>query len=117
MAELHQQAHSVLGEGSDMAYLGELYMRQGRLDDAERHLLVALKLNRQADSVYDERINMVTLGDIYLHYGRLHEAESHLLKAVELCRRTHAWMSLRYAEGLLEEVRRRRVSVEDTTVT
>ena len=111
--ELHQKAHAAFNEGSDMTSSGVLYMRLNRLDDAETHMLAALKLHRQAGSVYDEGIDMAKLGDIYLRYGRLDEAKSHSLEAVELCRPAHDSGTGRYAEGLLEEVMRRRVSAED----
>ncbi|KAG6856232.1 hypothetical protein H0H87_006268, partial [Tephrocybe sp. NHM501043] len=53
---LHRQAQYVYGKATDVYYLGEVYVRQGKLQEAHASFERAIELYWHAHSVQDEAI-------------------------------------------------------------
>ncbi|KAG6844308.1 hypothetical protein H0H87_007878 [Tephrocybe sp. NHM501043] len=96
-AQLHQQAHDVLGEANDITKIGEVYLRRDRLDDAEATFERAAQLHGEAHDVLGEANDIKNLGRVYLRRDRLDDAEAsferaarlHQQAAVQLHRQAH----------------------------
>ncbi|KAG6906675.1 hypothetical protein DXG01_012655, partial [Tephrocybe rancida] len=89
-AELHQQAHDVLGEANDISNLGEVYMQQNKLAEAEASFEHAAELHQQAHSVLGEAYDISNLGQVYMRQNKLAEAEASFEHAAELHQQAHS---------------------------
>ncbi|KAG6914744.1 hypothetical protein DXG01_015655, partial [Tephrocybe rancida] len=89
-ADLHQQAHDVLGEANDVQGLGEVYMRQDKLAEAEASFEHAADLHRQAHSVLGEANDVNNLGEVYMRQDKLAEAEASFEHAADLHQQAHS---------------------------
>ncbi|KAG6906798.1 hypothetical protein DXG01_012045 [Tephrocybe rancida] len=72
---LHGTCHSTLGE---------VYMQQDKLDEAEASFECAIELHQQAHNVLGEAYNFQNLGVVYMRQGKLDEAEASFEHAMEL---------------------------------
>ncbi|THU84996.1 hypothetical protein K435DRAFT_764610 [Dendrothele bispora CBS 962.96] len=66
--------------------LAEVFLYQGRHEEAEESLNRAVELHRQAHSVLGEANDLQTLGDVFLRRSKLDEARESVNRAVELHR-------------------------------
>ncbi|KIJ29199.1 hypothetical protein M422DRAFT_269467 [Sphaerobolus stellatus SS14] len=81
---LHKQAQSILGQATDLRWLGDLYLLTGHLEEAEKSFLDAVEYHKQAQDILGQADDLWHLGNLYLRRGQLEEAETSLLDALEL---------------------------------
>ncbi|KAG6808476.1 hypothetical protein H0H92_004010 [Tricholoma furcatifolium] len=83
-AELHQQAHDLLGEAYDLKGLGDIFLRKNKLDAAEGSYKQAAKLHQEAYSILGEAYDLQGLGNVYVWQNKLDAAEASYEHAIEL---------------------------------
>jgi tetratricopeptide (TPR) repeat protein len=66
---------TVLGEANDVQSLGDVYLRQDKLDEAQASFERAIELHRQAHNVLGEANSLQSLANLYLRQDNLQEAE------------------------------------------
>jgi tetratricopeptide (TPR) repeat protein len=97
-----------------VSILSEIYVEQGRVDEAERMQTDTLEARKrvQGEDHPDTLASMDGLAHIYMHQGRYEESESLLERTVEMKRRVHgedhpATLDTVYRQACLEVARDR----------
>ena len=95
-----------VGSGRLLGASGALHVVEGRLKEAERDLIAAIRLNEDLESV---AVALHNLASVEMQTGRLAAAEQHELEAIALCRGAlgdrheyvrRGWISLSTVQGL-----------------
>ncbi|KAG6914377.1 hypothetical protein DXG01_000678, partial [Tephrocybe rancida] len=94
-SSLHGTCHSTLGE---------VYMRQDKLDEAEASFEHAIELHQQAHDVLGEAYDVKNLGEVYMRQDKLDEAEASFEHAIELHQQAHDVLGEAYDVQNLGEV-------------
>jgi tetratricopeptide (TPR) repeat protein len=98
--QLAQKQEMKLEEGATRRVLGQIYMRQGRYQDAQQELQSSLDILEALDSQYQIGQTLVVLAKLYRELGQTLEFQHHIKRATVIFEHLGAKLDLDQAQQL-----------------